>query len=103
MEGKRKTHHLASRPVYAPFIDIPGEDMVMLFGSTVLLLPVLFVLALFFRLKGLFLGFVGVGLVLFTAALFLRMEFRKRPRKGILLESLFCLFSNESYPARRLL
>jgi hypothetical protein len=102
MDKKRTTHHLASRPVYAPFIDIPGEDMVLLFGSTVLLLPVLFMLALFFRLKGLFLGFAVTGLFVLVAAFFLRKEFRRRPRKGILLESLFYFFSNESYPARRL-
>jgi ABC-type iron transport system FetAB permease component len=102
MERKRKTHHLASRPVYAPFIDIPGEDLVLLFGTMVIFLPILFFMALFFRLKGLLWGFLVVGLIILTAALFLRREFRKRPRKGVLLEALFYFFSNEKYPARRL-
>ncbi len=102
MERKRKTHHLASKPVYAPFLDIPGEDMVMLFGFVVFLLPVLFFLALWLRLKGLFFGFIITIVVVVVAALIVRQQFRKRPRKGILLESLFYVISSESYPARRI-
>ena len=102
MEEGIKTHHLASQPVYAPFIDIPGEDIVYLSMSVVIFLPLLFLLALFWHVEGLFIGFVVFFVFVVSASFFLRVEFRKRPRKGVLLELLHYYFiSRDVYTGRR--
>lgn len=102
MEESVKTHHLASQPVYAPFIDVPGEDIVYMCMSVVVFLPLLFFLALFWHVEGLFIGFVIFFVFVISASFFLRTEFRKRPRKGILLELLYYYFlSKDAYMGRR--
>ncbi len=101
MEDGVKMHHLASQPIYAPFIDVPGEDIIYLGLSVVVFLPLLFFLALFWHLQGLFIGFVIFFVFFLGAALFLRAEFRRRPRKGILPELLYYyLVTRDVYPGR---
>jgi positive regulator of sigma E activity len=101
-ENGKKTHRLASQPVYAPFLDISGEDMVVLAATVVVFFPVFFVLALVWRLQGLLLGFICHGCVVLVLGFFVRREFKRRPRKAIFLEMIFGYFlSSDFYLGRR--
>jgi len=86
---------------YTPVIGVPGDDALILLACSMFLFPITFVVTIIWTLPGLAVMALLIFLSYSVVIVMLRIEMKKRPRKGIMYEKIYAILTPSAFSVSR--